>query len=192
VLAAISRRQRSEVTSVFRVVHTCAVLVDMRRHWTVGIVALIACDAGKKRPAPAPSHDASVRNALPAHMAIDAAIDAPIAAPMPTTTMGQPVLTGAIDKETVRKLVKREIQKIMYCYERPLLDTPDLFGTVTVKLVISPSGDVAHATATGVDPAVSSCVEKVFAAIKFPASRDGAQVNYPITFRPAGRPAGRP
>ena len=106
----------------------------------------------------------------------------------PTTRIGQPVANGALDKAIIRRYVKRNIQKIMYCYEKELLVKPKLAGTVMVEFFIQPSGSVAQSTGTGVDGEVARCVARVIKAIEFPKPKGGGgvQVNYPFTFRPAG------
>jgi len=176
----------------------------MRSVLVLGIVA--ACDAGPKRPAPQPESPPRDRAAVPepplapASQVAAAGVAVPRcegegvepgcrrgrSAGTPTTSIGQPTLDGAIDKAIVRRRVKREIQKIMYCYEKSLLAKPELFGTVRVQFFISPTGEVQHVSASGVDPDVTSCVERVFEAMTFPASREGTNVMYPITFRPTG------
>jgi len=107
---------------------------------------------------------------------------------LPTAMLGYPASQGDLDKAIIRRYVKRNLNKIRYCYEKSLLAKPALEGTVQVQFFIAPSGSVATAAATGVDPEVSDCVAGVFKSIEFPAPKGGGgvQVNYPITFRPAG------
>jgi hypothetical protein len=106
---------------------------------------------------------------------------------VPTTSLGSPNAQGDLDKALIRRFVKRNIQKIKYCYERELLAKPGLGGTVQTQFFISPDGTVASASATGVDPTVADCIARVIRAIEFPAPKGGGgvQVNYPFTLRPA-------
>jgi hypothetical protein len=107
---------------------------------------------------------------------------------LPTVAIGQPLATGDLDKAIIRRYIKRHINKISYCYEKVLLEKPGLKGTVSAQFLISVTGTVTSATASGVDDEVASCVAGVIKNIEFPKPKDGGvvQVNYPFTFRPAG------
>jgi hypothetical protein len=106
---------------------------------------------------------------------------------VPTTSIGQPAANGDLDKAIIRRYIKRNIQKITYCYEKQLLVTPQLAGTVRVQFFIAHSGHVTSAEATGMNREVASCLASVIKAIEFPQPKGGGgvQVNYPFTFRPA-------
>lgn len=107
---------------------------------------------------------------------------------VPGPVVGQPTTGGAYDKALIRRYIRRNIEKIAYCYEKQLLAKPSLAGTVSVSFFIAPNGSVKSATGAGVDPEVANCVADVVSAIEFPKPPDGAgvQVNYPFTFRPSG------
>ena len=109
-------------------------------------------------------------------------------AAVPTVSIGQPSAQGDLDKAIIRRYIKRNIQKIQYCYEKELLAKPSLSGTVMVNFFITPNGNVASSTGSGVDGTVSSCVAGVIKNIEFPKPKGGGgvQVNYPFNFRPAG------
>jgi len=110
-------------------------------------------------------------------------------AAVPTVSIGQPNAQGDLDKAIIRRYIKRNIQKITYCYEKQLLAKPGLAGTVSTQFFITPSGNVATASGSGVDPEVANCVADVIKGIEFPKPKGGGgvQVNYPFTFRPAGQ-----
>ena len=95
-----------------------------------------------------------------------------------------------LDKAIIRRYVKRNIDKIRYCYERELLSNPDLRGQVMVHFAIGRTGAVMAASASGVSPKVAACVGHAIESIQFPPPRGGGivQVNYPFNFRPAGTP----
>jgi len=103
----------------------------------------------------------------------------------PRVAVGQPNAMGDLDKSVIRASVKSNIKRVQYCYEKALLTKPNLQGTVQVQFFIRPDGKVAQATASGVDPMVSSCVASVIKGILFPKPKGGGgvQVNYPFTFR---------
>jgi len=107
---------------------------------------------------------------------------------VPTVSIGQPNAQGDLDKAIIRRYIKRNIQKIQYCYEKELLAKSNLAGTVSTQFFITPNGNVASSTGSGVDPEVANCVANVIRGIEFPKPKGGGgvQVNYPFTFRPAG------
>jgi len=107
---------------------------------------------------------------------------------VPKVIIGQPNAAGDLDKAIIRRYIKRNIQKISYCYEKQLLASPQLSGTVSTQFFIAPTGKVATAAGAGVHPDVSSCVAGVIKQIEFPKPKGGGgvQVNYPFTFRPTG------
>jgi outer membrane biosynthesis protein TonB len=112
------------------------------------------------------------------------------ASQVPTVSIGQPNATpsDALDKAIIRRYIKRNIQKITYCYERVLADKPALSGTLTTKFTINADGRVTSSAASGLDPKVESCVAQTVQAIEFPKPKDSKTVDvvYPFTFRPSG------
>jgi Ca-activated chloride channel family protein len=109
------------------------------------------------------------------------------AAATPTVVIAQPsVVSGDLDKAIIRRYIKRQINKVQYCYEKALLGHPDLAGTIVVKFTISATGHVVESTAAGLAADVDKCVAGVIATIEFPAAHGGGnvQVNYPFTFKP--------
>ncbi|HSK05859.1 MAG TPA: AgmX/PglI C-terminal domain-containing protein, partial [Kofleriaceae bacterium] len=109
-------------------------------------------------------------------------------AAVPTVSIGQPSAQGDLDKSIIRRYIKRNQQKIQYCYEKELLAKPNLSGTVMTNFLITPNGNVSTASGSGVDPNVASCVAAVIKNIEFPKPKGGGnvQVNYPFIFRLGG------
>jgi hypothetical protein len=109
-------------------------------------------------------------------------------AAVPSVSIGQPSSSGDLDKAIIRRYIKRNLQKIQYCYEKQLLAKPTLSGTVSSQFFITPNGTVASSTASGVDGEVSSCVADVIKSIEFPKPKGGGsvQVNYPFIFHQSG------
>ena len=104
----------------------------------------------------------------------------------PPVVPGMPSPIGNLDKEIIRRYIKRSLHKIAYCYESELLARPDLGGEVMAQFLIASDGSVQASNAKGFDTKVSSCVAQVIKAIGFPKPTDGGsvQVNYPFNFRP--------
>ena len=109
-------------------------------------------------------------------------------AAVPSVSIGQPNAEGDLDKAIIRRYIKRNIQKIQYCYEKQLLTKPTLAGTVSAQFFITPNGSVAQSAGSGLDPEVASCVAEVIKNIEFPKPKGGGgvQVNYPFNFHSSG------
>jgi hypothetical protein len=109
-------------------------------------------------------------------------------AAVPTVSIGQPNAQGDLDKAIIRRYIKRNQQKIQYCYEKELLAKPNLGGTVMAQFLITPNGNVSQSSGSGVDPNVASCVADVIRNIEFPKPKGGGNVmvNYPFIFRLGG------
>lgn len=108
----------------------------------------------------------------------------------PTVKIGKPAPNCSgdadCDPSIIARYIKRNASKIAYCYERELLAQPGLAGTVDTLFTVMPNGTVSQASASGVDPSVSSCVRDVISTIKFPKFNTPFQVKYPFHMRPAG------
>ena len=111
---------------------------------------------------------------------------------MPNVLLGQPTLTpggGVIDKEHVRRFIKRNLLKLQSCYDQVHADKPALAGTVTATFTIEINGSVSSSSASGVDSKLESCVAQTIQAIAFPNQTDTnttVDVVYPVIFRPTG------
>ncbi len=94
---------------------------------------------------------------------------------------------GGLDKEVIRRHIRRNLSKFQYCYEKELLAHAELDGTVETHFLISTDGTVSMSEGSGVSEPVSTCVAGVIKNIAFPKFRDGAtEVHYPFTFRRVG------
>ena len=110
-------------------------------------------------------------------------------AAVPTASLRTPTVTGELDRALIRRYLKRNLNKIQYCYEKELLAKPGLAGEVALQFTIAGDGRVASATGTGVE-AVGECVASVVRTIEFPRPHNGGivEVTYPIAFAPSGGP----
>lgn len=103
---------------------------------------------------------------------------------------GAPLIMGSLDKEVIRRVIQSRRTKVAYCYEKALLQNPNLSGKVVIQLTIGGDGKVQLARvkeSTIGNEAVESCVQKVMAELRFPAPQGGGVVvvTYPFLFRPA-------
>jgi len=173
----------------------------MRKLW---LVALVGCWSSSSKPASEPPQPkpttagtnasgsayggAAYGGAEYAGVGGDGAAD-PLAAggqsgsAVPTVSAGSPGQTAALDRDTIRRSVRRNIQKIHQCYDKELVSNPSLSGRVDVRFVVSGSGNVVQSSGSGMPP-VDSCVAQVIAGIQFPAPQGGGVVvvNYPFIF----------
>ncbi len=110
----------------------------------------------------------------------------PTVKPGPAETCGGD--GNCLDKDLIRRYVRRNIEKISYCYEKQLLATPGLEGTVVANFTLNGNGRVVQSTATGVDATVSSCIAQVISTVQFPKVGDTGlyPIKYPFVLRPRG------
>lgn len=101
-------------------------------------------------------------------------------------TQGAPTVSGGLAAEVIKRVVRRNVNQVRYCYEKALVNNPGLAGKVTVKFVIDREGKVVSATAadnTVGDATVASCITNRFMSWTFPKPADGiVTVTYPFTF----------
>src|ERR1041385_6451561 len=106
----------------------------------------------------------------------------------PEPVVGEAKVSGELDKAIIRRYIKRNIEKIAYCYDKELLAHPGIEGTVSIQFFISPTGSVTTSNGSGFNSDVSSCVAGVVGAIQFPRpdGGGGVPVNYPLTVPASG------
>jgi hypothetical protein len=116
---------------------------------------------------------------------------APANAPLaPKVTMDGVTVTGGLPQEVVRRVLRRELGRKRYCYEKELRKNPKLAGTIVTTIVIDKDGKVTSAKRSGgslTDPAVAACID-LARARAFPAPQGAAPVTVTesITFSPTG------
>jgi|SoiMethySBSTD1v2_1073268.scaffolds.fasta_scaffold03049_22 hypothetical protein len=95
--------------------------------------------------------------------------------------------------EVIQQTILANRQAIRDCYDRGRRELPDLKGSMTINLIIDPSGKVKTAE-LNVErseikaPSVVNCAVDQIKKIKFPPSSRGRDsiVNYPFDFKPDG------
>lgn len=108
---------------------------------------------------------------------------------VPKVIPGSPVVTGSLDKEIIRRVIRRHTREVKYCYERELIKNKTLAGKVIVSFTISGTGAVVAASAKGGtlgNGAVSACIAAKVRRWIFPEPNGGGivRVNYPFVFAP--------
>jgi outer membrane biosynthesis protein TonB len=103
-------------------------------------------------------------------------------------TVGDATADDGLDKDIIRRIVRRHLERLRYCYERRLVEAPELAGTVEVTFLIGGAGAVVSSSATGVgDNLLETCVADVVHRMQFPRPKRGSlvQVRYPFHFKRA-------
>ena len=100
---------------------------------------------------------------------------------------GRTIIRGSLSKEEINRVIRRNLARFKYCYEKQLNANPNLSGKISVYFMISPTGSVGKASireSSMNDSAVEKCVTKVMKTLKFPQPRGGGVVvvTYPFVF----------
>ena len=100
---------------------------------------------------------------------------------------GRTVLIGSLTKDEVARVIRRNLARFKFCYERALASAPNLAGKVALRFTILPDGRVAKVTvdeSSLEDAPVEGCVQKVMRSLRFNRPRGGGivVVRYPFVF----------
>ena len=110
---------------------------------------------------------------------------------IPDPILGDGSVRGTLDKEIIRRVVRRHLNEVKYCYQQALPRRPTLEGRLVTQFTIAPTGHVLAAfvqSSTLQATEVEACVVNAVRRWEFPAPDRGglAMVSYPFTFAPAG------
>ena len=95
-------------------------------------------------------------------------------ATMSLPTQKETIILGSLDRSQVDAVIKRNLSKFRYCYQRELTKNPNLGGKVTVKFTIAKDGQVSAAktkVSSVSNSAVEGCLNKTMMKLKFPAPK---------------------
>lgn len=105
-----------------------------------------------------------------------------------TLRTAPPQVSGRIPAESIQRRVRQNFGRLRLCYEKGLMQNPNLQGRVAVRFLISSDGAVAMAQNGGSSlpsSEVTNCVVQSFYGISFPKPDTGSvSVTYPIMFSP--------
>lgn len=101
---------------------------------------------------------------------------------------GKTVIQGALSKEEIGRVIRRNLARFKYCYEKQLNANPNLAGKIAIYFTIAPTGSVADASVRETsmnDVNVEECAVKVMRTLKFPQPKGGGVVvvTYPFVFQ---------
>ena len=110
---------------------------------------------------------------------------------VPDPIIGDASVRGTLDKEIIRRVVRRHLNEVKYCYQQALARRPTLEGRLVTQFTIAATGQVLAAfvqSSTLREVSVEACVVNAVKRWAFPAPDRGglAMVSYPFTFTPAG------
>jgi TonB family protein len=105
----------------------------------------------------------------------------------PDVIPGQANVRGSLDKEIIRRIIRRHINEVKYCYETELTKKPDLSGRVSVQFTIAATGQVIASvlqSSTMSNIRVENCVVQAVRRWEFPKPMGGGIVivSYPFNF----------
>ena len=64
----------------------------------------------------------------------------------PYTTLFRSIIKGSLSKAEIGRVIRRNLARFKYCYEKQLNANPNLAGKISVYFTIAPTGSVASAT----------------------------------------------
>ncbi|MFO0692269.1 MAG: AgmX/PglI C-terminal domain-containing protein [Polyangiales bacterium] len=106
------------------------------------------------------------------------------------TPVGEGDTVGSIPQDAIRRVVRRHLPEIRFCYEQALESRPDLEGRVTTSFVIGSTGTVSFAQVASSSlgsAAAEQCIASAVRRWTFPAPTDGGivRVSYPFSLTTA-------
>jgi len=106
-------------------------------------------------------------------------------------TNSDPEVTGSMDPELIRRVVRSHHDQLKYCYDNALTKNPKLTGKVSVRWIITEGGTVASSNVVNTTtntPELDRCIAGRVLTWIFPKPKGGgvAVVTYPFVFKQAG------
>ena len=109
----------------------------------------------------------------------------------PRVVAGRAEVRGSLDKEIIRRIIRRHINEVKYCYSVELQANPNLYGRVVVQFTIAATGQVVVSkvqSSTLNNGKVESCIAQAVRRWLFPKPKGGGIVivSYPFVLKSAG------
>ena len=104
---------------------------------------------------------------------------------------GVATVRGQLDKEIIRRIIRRHINEVKYCYDQALVKQPGLGGRIVVQFTIAASGVVIASTlqsSTVGSAGLENCTVLAVRRWEFPKPIGGGLVivSYPFVLTPRG------
>ena len=109
----------------------------------------------------------------------------------PDVLPGVPNVRGQLDKEIIRRIIRRHVNEVKSCYEQELTKHPELGGRIMVQFTIGASGQVIASvlqSSTLGNGRVENCTVQAVRRWEFPSPIGGGIVivSYPFVLTPRG------
>jgi len=109
----------------------------------------------------------------------------------PEVLPGVSDVRGSLDKEIIRRIVRRHLNEVKYCYEQELTRLPALAGRIVVQFMIARNGQVLSSvlqSSSMKNARVENCTVQAVRRWQFPEPQGGGlvTVTYPFALSPAG------
>lgn len=94
-------------------------------------------------------------------------------------------IRGSLSREAIRRVVRRNIAQVRFCYEQGLQQNPSIEGRVTVSWIISPTGAVTTSSVANTtlrNASVESCIANAVGRWSFPSPDGGGVVGVSYPF----------
>jgi TonB family protein len=106
----------------------------------------------------------------------------------PDVQQGEATVQGSLDKEIIRRIVRRHINEVRYCYQQELANFPGLQGRVVVRFTIGGNGDVIASvlqSSTVANGTLENCIVQTVHRWQFPYPHGGRIIiSYPFVLTP--------
>lgn len=108
---------------------------------------------------------------------------------VPRVRQAKATVSGSLDKDIVRRIVRAHINEVRHCYNQGLVKDPALDGRVTIAFTIAATGKVSASSVSKNDlddENVGTCIAKAVKRWKFPKPTGGGTANvvYPFVLSP--------
>jgi Ca-activated chloride channel family protein len=108
---------------------------------------------------------------------------------VPQVRQAAPTVTGSLDKDIIRRIVRAHINEVRSCYNAALANDPNLAGNVTIEMTIGADGKLSTSLVTGnttKDEPLAQCIAKAAQKWTFPKPAGGGTVtvSYPFVLSP--------
>ena len=109
----------------------------------------------------------------------------------PKVLFGRAQVRGALDKEIIRRIIRRHIREVKFCYQKELQANESLGGRVVIQFTIAATGQVLVSkvqNSTIGNSKVEQCIAQAVRRWLFPKPKGGGIVivSYPFVLRSAG------
>ncbi|MCA9708132.1 MAG: AgmX/PglI C-terminal domain-containing protein, partial [Myxococcales bacterium] len=104
---------------------------------------------------------------------------------VPRVRQAKAQVTGALDRDIIRRIVRAHVNEVRHCYNRGLVRDPNLHGRVEISFHIGATGLVLASEATETtlpDASVTQCIAQAVRRWKFPMPSGGGTVRVTMPF----------